>query len=181
MRAGVDLFQMDAGLSYGLTEYARMIETLESHGFDRGQCHPHGGHLINLHIVIALSLGGCEAYPGVFQPFGGYSSACHVDNGFVACSDAPGFGLEQKSELVPYLHQLPATRQLQQELQAVLPCQVQEDANLQSLGLDSRKAVETGGKLSELTKTKLPQTLFLECKTPVAAAGITPLSRLATC
>lgn len=106
MRAGVDLFQMDAGLSYGLTEYARMIETLESQGFDRGQCHPHGGHLINLHIAIALSLGGCEAYPGVFQPFGGYSSACQVENGFVACSDAPGFGLEQKSELAPYLRQL---------------------------------------------------------------------------
>ena len=103
MRPGLDIFQMDAGLSYGLTEYGKMIEVLEVNGHERGQAHPHGGHLINLHIVTGLELGGCEAYPGVFQPFGGYPPQCKISNGHVSPSDAPGFGLEQKVELAPHL------------------------------------------------------------------------------
>ncbi|RZL89386.1 MAG: mandelate racemase [Variovorax sp.] len=103
MRPGGDIFQMDAGLSYGLTEYARMIALMEANGFDRAQAYPHGGHLINLHIVVGLGLGGCEAYPGVFQPFGGYSPDCAVEGSSVRPSEAPGFGLEQKRELQPFL------------------------------------------------------------------------------
>ena len=103
MRPSKDIFQMDAGLSYGLTEYARMISLLEAHGFDRRFAHPHGGHLINLHIAKGLGLGGCEAYPGVFQPFGGYPAACALSGGTVSPTDAPGFGLEQKLELRPFL------------------------------------------------------------------------------
>jgi hypothetical protein len=106
MRPGRDVFQMDAGLSYGLTEYARMIGLLEQQGFDRRQCYPHGGHLINLHIVVGLGLGGCEAYPGVFQPFGGYSGRCAVRGSTVRPSDAPGFGLEEKAELAPALQRI---------------------------------------------------------------------------
>ncbi|MGI4858859.1 MAG: enolase C-terminal domain-like protein [Janthinobacterium lividum] len=103
MRTGQDIFQMDAGLSYGLSEYADMIDLLERHGFDRGQAYPHGGHLINLHIAVGLELGGCEAYPGVFQPFGGYPPGCGVGGGRVRPTDAPGFGLEQKDSLRPWL------------------------------------------------------------------------------
>ena len=99
MRRNLDIFQMDAGLSYGLTEYARMLEVLEEHGFDREFAFPHGGHLLNLHIVAGLGLGGCESYPGVFQPFGGYSEQCALTDGRIAPTDAPGFGLEQKSGL----------------------------------------------------------------------------------
>lgn len=99
MRAGRDVFQMDAGLSYGLTEYARMLDLMEAHGVDRSQAFPHGGHLINLHIVAGLGLGGCEAYPGVFQPFGGYSPDCVVADGRIAPGDAAGFGLERKPGL----------------------------------------------------------------------------------
>ena len=106
MRPGVDVFQMDPGLSYGLTEYLRMIEELERRGFSRKQCYPHGGHLINLHIVTGLGLGGCESYPGVFQPFGGYSPTCRVEGSTVRTSDAPGFGLEDKPELAPFIQQL---------------------------------------------------------------------------
>ena len=69
MRPGRDVFQMDPGLSYGLGEYARMLEVLEAHGFDRRFAFPHGGHLINLHIAAGLGLGGCESYPGVFATF----------------------------------------------------------------------------------------------------------------
>lgn len=106
MRPGLDVFQMDAGLSYGLTEYARMIASLEAAGYDRSQCCPHGGHLINLHISIGLGLGGCEAYPGVFQPFGGYPDECRIGDGLVWATDAPGFGLEQKPELTRHLNEL---------------------------------------------------------------------------
>jgi L-alanine-DL-glutamate epimerase-like enolase superfamily enzyme len=108
MRAGRDIFQMDAGLSYGITEYGRMLDVLEGHGFDRRQAIPHGGHLINLHTVVGLGLGACEAYPGVFQPFGGYSRECVIRDARVRPSDAPGFGLEQKSELLPFIRQLTA-------------------------------------------------------------------------
>jgi L-alanine-DL-glutamate epimerase-like enolase superfamily enzyme len=108
MRPRRDVFQMDAGLSYGLTEYARMIDLLESGGFDRRFAHPHGGHLINLHIAAGLELGGCEAYPGVFQPFGGYPSGCALGGGFVRPTDAPGFGLEEKAELAPVIAQISA-------------------------------------------------------------------------
>jgi len=106
MRQNKDIFQMDAGLSYGITEYAKMITVLEDNGFSRKQCFPHGGHLINLHIAVGLDLGGCEAYPGVFQPFGGYPDECDIGNGVVWPTDAPGFGLEQKVELKPYLDSL---------------------------------------------------------------------------
>lgn len=99
MRRGTDVFQMEAGLSYGLTEYARIVAMLEDNGYGRKQLLPHGGHLINLHIVLGMGLGGCEAYPGVFWPVGGYPDTCRVDDGFVRASDAPGFGLEEKDGL----------------------------------------------------------------------------------
>ena len=103
MKPKRDVFQMDAGLGYGLSEYLRIISMIERYGHDRSQCFPHGGHLINLHIAAGLGLGGCEAYPGVFKPFGGFGSSCRVEDGLVKPSDAPGFGLEQNEELSPYL------------------------------------------------------------------------------
>ena len=108
LRSDRDVLQMDPGLSYGLSEYGRTLAVLEAAGFDRQQCYPHGGHLINLHIAIGLELGGCEAYPGVFQPFGGYPAGCEVGDGTVGVTDAPGFGLEQKTELREPLQALSA-------------------------------------------------------------------------
>lgn len=106
MRARRDVFQMDPGLSYGLGEYLRMLDALEAAGFDRRQAWPHGGHLINLHVVVGLGLGGCEAYPGVFQPFGGYAGSCALRDGRVFPSSAPGFGLEEKQALAEPLRLL---------------------------------------------------------------------------
>ncbi len=108
MRPDRDVFQMDAGLSYGLSEFGRMIALLEQCGHDRRFSFPHGGHLINLHIVCGMNLGRCEAYPGVFQPFGGYSPQCRVSDGGIAPPDTPGFGLEAKTELAPFIAQLTA-------------------------------------------------------------------------
>lgn len=106
MRRGIDLFQMDPGLSYGIGEFAAMIETMERHGYSRTELHPHGGHMIALHVVVGLGLGGSEAYPGVFAPVGGYSPTCRVEGGTVASSDAPGYGLEEKPDLLPHLAEL---------------------------------------------------------------------------
>lgn len=106
MRPGRDVFQMDPGLSYGLGEYASMLSAMEAADFQRGQAQPHGGHLINLHVVCGLGLGGCEAYPGVFQPFGGYSPSCTLRDGLITPSQAVGFGLEEKPELAAPLRRL---------------------------------------------------------------------------
>ncbi|TYB45462.1 enolase C-terminal domain-like protein [Actinomadura chibensis] len=106
VRADRDVFQMDAGLSYGLTEYARMIALMEERGIDRGAAFPHGGHMINLHIVTGLGLGGCEAYPGVFQPFGGYAPGCRLADGRIHPADDPGFGLEAKPGLAEQIAKL---------------------------------------------------------------------------
>ena len=106
MRLGKDIFQMDPGLGYGVTEYHRILKALEEFGFQRKQCYPHGGHLINLHLALGLGLGGCEAYPEVFQPIGGYSAQCSLVDGKISPSDAPGFGLEQKQELYPLMCEL---------------------------------------------------------------------------
>jgi D(-)-tartrate dehydratase len=106
MRKGKDLFQMDPALSYGLGEFARMIESLESRGYSRNEVHPHGGHMIAMHIVVGLGLGGSEAYPGVFAPVGGYASECSVADGGVAPGSSPGFGLEAKADLAPHIAEL---------------------------------------------------------------------------
>lgn len=106
MRADRDIFQMDPGLSYGITEYARMLAVIEAAGHSRRYAYPHGGHMINLHVVLGLGLGGCEAYPGVFQPFGGYASGCLDGQGRARAGDAPGFGLETKADLKPWIDRL---------------------------------------------------------------------------
>jgi L-alanine-DL-glutamate epimerase-like enolase superfamily enzyme len=106
MRRARDVFQMDAGLSYGLGEFGRIIGLLESYGFSRDFSFPHGGHLINLHIACGMNLGGCEAYPNVFQPFGGYPPECKIEGGFVTPADMPGFGLEAKPELKPIIEKI---------------------------------------------------------------------------
>lgn len=106
MRPQLDYFQMDPGLSYGLTEFGRILQVVEEGQFGRQQMFPHGGHLINLHVVVGLGLGGCEAYPAVFQPFGGYPAECMLGSGLVAPTSAPGFGLEEKPELAPIVKRL---------------------------------------------------------------------------
>ncbi len=106
MREGLDYFQMDPGLSYGITEFARMVAVMEKHGYSRKEVHPHGGHMLALHIVVGLGLGGSEAYPGVFSPFGGYTPGCRVVGGTVSPTQAPGFGLEEKPDLMPHIADL---------------------------------------------------------------------------
>jgi L-alanine-DL-glutamate epimerase-like enolase superfamily enzyme len=94
-----DIFQMDPGLSYGMTEYLRMLQVLEQHGFGRHQCYPHSGQLLGLHAVSGFGLGGSEVYPGIFQPLGGYCDDTRIEAGRVRVPDHPGFGFEAKDAL----------------------------------------------------------------------------------
>jgi len=106
MRPDRDLLQMDPALSYGLIEYLRMIEVIETQGWSRRSLIPHGGHQMALSIAAGLGLGGNESYPGVFQPFGGFADKIPVDSGFVRLPDSPGIGLEEKGSLAPLLREL---------------------------------------------------------------------------
>lgn len=108
MRKNRDLFQMDPALSYGLGEFARMLKAMEAAGYSRAQLFPHGGHMIALHIVVGLGLGGSEAYPGVFAPVGGYAPDCTLEDGGIAPGSLPGFGLEAKPDLAPHIAALTA-------------------------------------------------------------------------
>ena len=83
MHPGTDVLQFDPALSYGLVEYLRTIDMLETNGWSRTDCVPHGGHLFALHIAAGLGLGGNEAYPGVFQPFGGFVDGVTPEDGYV--------------------------------------------------------------------------------------------------
>ena len=80
-------------LSYGLVEYLKMLEVLSAHGWSRERCIPHGGHAFALHIAAGLGLGGNEAYPEVFAPFGSFSESTPVENGQVSLSGRAGHWL----------------------------------------------------------------------------------------
>jgi L-alanine-DL-glutamate epimerase-like enolase superfamily enzyme len=99
LRADRDVLQMDPALSYGLVEYLRTLDMLRAAGWSAERCIPHGGHQFNLAIAAGLHLGGCESYPGVFAPFGGFSDDAPIRTGIVGLSESPGIGMEDKAGL----------------------------------------------------------------------------------
>lgn len=99
MRSDIDILQFDPALSYGLVEYLRTLEMLSQQGWSIRQCIPHGGHLFAVHIAAGLGTGGNESYPGVFQPFGGFTDRTEVIGGRVQLPDSPGIGYEGKARL----------------------------------------------------------------------------------
>ncbi|WP_116040481.1 enolase C-terminal domain-like protein [Amycolatopsis palatopharyngis] len=99
LRPDRDVLQMDPALSYGVSEYAAMVDQLIRHGWRPQQCCPHGGHQYNLAITAAFGLGGCESYPRVFEPFGGFADETPVVDGRVRLPEAPGIGVEHKRTL----------------------------------------------------------------------------------
>jgi L-alanine-DL-glutamate epimerase-like enolase superfamily enzyme len=106
MRRDKDFLQFDCALSYGLVEYLRSLDVLEQLDWSSRRVVPHGGHQMSLNIAAGLHLGGNESYPDVFRPFGGFSDAIAVENGYVKLPDSPGVGFETKSELYTLLRSL---------------------------------------------------------------------------
>lgn len=99
LRPSQDVIQIDPALSYGPTEFVRILQQAEALGWSRSQFVPHGGHQLNLALVAGLGLGGTECYPGVFGPIGGFLDDTPVLDGHVAMGTYPGIGVEHKADL----------------------------------------------------------------------------------
>jgi L-alanine-DL-glutamate epimerase-like enolase superfamily enzyme len=99
LRPATDIIQVDPSLSYGVVEYVRIVAEARASGWSTRQLIPHGGHQLGLHLASALHLGGNEAYPGVFQPVGGFADDQEVIDGHVRLGDEPGIGIERKADL----------------------------------------------------------------------------------
>jgi len=106
MRSDRDFLQFDCALSYGLVEYLRTLDVMESLGWSSRRVVPHGGHQMSLNIAAGLHLGGNESYPDLFQPFGGFADTIAVENGYVGLPDIPGIGFEAKSKLHAVMREL---------------------------------------------------------------------------
>ena len=92
-----DFLQMDVSLSYGIVEYLRILDVIESHGWSRRHCLPHAGHLLAFNVVAGLGLGGHEA-----GPLSNFPLEVDVSDGQATPGDAPGVGFEV-SESFPTL------------------------------------------------------------------------------
>ena len=106
MRAGIDFIQTDVPHSYGIVQFSRTLEMLKRHGWSRQSVFPHGGNQMTLHVVGGFGLGGCEAYPGVFGIFAGFSDDARVENGYLKLPDRPGIGFEGQNLLYAAMRQL---------------------------------------------------------------------------
>ena len=108
MRPDRDWLQFDCALSYGLCEYQRTLDVLQTPGWSPSRCIPHGGHQMSLNIAAGLGLGGNESYPDLFQPYGGFPDGVRVENGHITMPDLPGIGFEGKSDLYKEMKALAA-------------------------------------------------------------------------
>lgn len=106
MRSDRDWLQFDCALSYGLCEYMRTLEVLETAGWAPARCIPHGGHQMSLNIAAGLGLGGNESYPDLFQPYGGFPDGVKVEDGHIVMPDIPGIGFEGKADLISEMRAL---------------------------------------------------------------------------
>lgn len=106
LRPDRDVLQFDPSLSYGVPEYAEILATMDRHGWSPGRCCPHGGLQYSLAVAAAFGLGGCESYPAVFEPFGGFADDTPIVGGRVRPPDGPGVGHEGKAGLRDLLHRL---------------------------------------------------------------------------
>jgi L-alanine-DL-glutamate epimerase-like enolase superfamily enzyme len=106
MRSDRDIIQIDVPQSYGIVQFGRTVEMLESRGWGRNSIFPHGGNLMTLAIVAGFGLGGCEAYPGTFGIFAGFADDSKVEAGKLTLSERPGIGFEGQNILFEVMGQI---------------------------------------------------------------------------
>ncbi len=106
LRPEKDFLQFDCALSYGVVEYLRILEMLKAHNWSLRRLIPHGGHQLSSHICAGLGLGGNEAYPEVFTPFGNFPDNYIVEDGHIRLTETPGIGFENISELYQLMQDL---------------------------------------------------------------------------
>jgi L-alanine-DL-glutamate epimerase-like enolase superfamily enzyme len=99
MRKDRDWLQFDCALAYGLVEYLRILDMIEEYEWSYKRCIPHGGHQMSLNIAAGLGLAGNEAYPDLFQPYGGFPDGVRVESGYIRMPELPGIGFEGKRDL----------------------------------------------------------------------------------
>lgn len=88
---------VQAGLLTAVPNRGVFVRKMDVYGWSSRRVVPHGGHQMSLHIAAGLGLGGNESYPGVFQPFGGFSDELSIEDSYVDLPTAPGLGLENKA------------------------------------------------------------------------------------
>ena len=98
-RSTQDIIQVDPPQAYGIMQYARTLDMLAGHGWQRSSLFPHGGNQMSLAITAGFGLGGAESYPGVFGDFGGFADDARVENGYINLSDQPGIGFERQNAI----------------------------------------------------------------------------------
>jgi L-alanine-DL-glutamate epimerase-like enolase superfamily enzyme len=94
LRRDRDLLQFDISLSYGIVEYLGILDELDEHGWQRGRCAPHAGHLLAMNAVGGLGLGLAEVAMDTATLFGKITAGVPVCDGIATLSDAPGAGFE---------------------------------------------------------------------------------------
>lgn len=99
LRRDRDWLQFDPSLCYGPSEFIAIVQMADEMGWARRRHGPHGGQQLGLALAAGLQLGGTETYPLVFQPFGGFGDDVVIEDGMVRVPNAPGLGVETKSEL----------------------------------------------------------------------------------
>ena len=103
LRRDRDFLQFDPTLSYGITEYLRIVEMAAEQGWSTGRMLPHGGHVMAMNMAAGLGLAGTEFYPGLFQPWGNLPDHCRIGDGFLTLPEAAGMGFEANEELFAQL------------------------------------------------------------------------------
>ncbi len=98
MRPEIDLLNVDISLSYGITDYVRILDMMKTFGWHPSACIPHAGHLLSLHAAAGLGLGGHETAPG-HDLIGGFPEDYKLVDGHITLSDIPGVGLDRKTSL----------------------------------------------------------------------------------
>lgn len=106
LRADLDILQVDITQSYGLVQFTQTLKILKQHHWSAQQVFPHAGNLMTLSAVAGFGLGGCEAYPGVFGPFAGFTDDTKIENGFISLSDRPGIGFEGQNALFEIMRKI---------------------------------------------------------------------------
>lgn len=108
LRSDRDIIQIDVPQSYGITQFSRTLEMMQTLDWQRKSVYPHGGNLMTLAIVAGFGLGGCEAYPDVFGAFAGFADDSAVENGMINLSDRPGIGFEGQEKLFGLMQSITA-------------------------------------------------------------------------
>ena len=105
-RADRDIIQIDPPQAYGIGQYARTVDMLAAHSWQRRSLFPHGGNQMSLAIAAGFGLGGAESYPGVFGDFGGFADDARIADGAITLSDRPGIGFEGQAALYRIMRKL---------------------------------------------------------------------------